>query len=90
MKPLLSVKNLNVHYGAIHAIKGISFDIFPGEVVSLFGSNGAGKTSTLRAISGLADCTGQIEFKGKICLRSLFMIVSLMGLHKVLRAVVSS
>ena len=65
MKPLLSVKNLNVHYGAIHAIKGISFDIFPGEVVSLIGSNGAGKTSTLRAISGLADCTGQIEFKGK-------------------------
>ena len=65
MKPLLSVKNLNVHYGAIHAIKGISFDIFPGEVVSLIGSNGAGKTSTLRAISGLADCTGKIEFKGK-------------------------
>ncbi len=62
---LLKVENLEVYYGAIHAVKGISFEIKKGEVVSLIGSNGAGKTSTLRAISGLAQAKGRINLNGK-------------------------
>ena len=50
---LLSVKNLKVHYGVINAIKDISFDVEEGEIVALIGANGAGKTSTLHAISSL-------------------------------------
>lgn len=62
---LLSVKDLQVFYGAIHALKGISFEVRQGEIVSLIGSNGAGKTTTLRAISGLAQAQGQILLEGK-------------------------
>lgn len=50
---MLEVKDLNLYYGAIHALKGISLTVKDGELVSLIGSNGAGKTSTLHAISGL-------------------------------------
>lgn len=50
---MLQVKDLNVYYGGIHALKGISFHINAGEIVTLVGSNGAGKSTTLRAISGL-------------------------------------
>lgn len=63
--PVLSVKNLKVSYGAIEAVKGISFEIFPGEVVSLIGANGAGKTTTLRAISRLLPSSGEILLNGK-------------------------
>ncbi|HEV7927298.1 MAG TPA: ABC transporter ATP-binding protein [Verrucomicrobiae bacterium] len=52
-------------YGAITALHGISFDVAPGEIVTLIGSNGAGKTSTLRAISGLVKCRGQILYQGR-------------------------
>lgn len=62
---LLQVQNLNVHYGSIHAIKGISFYVKKGEIVSLIGANGAGKTTTLRALSGIADSKGEILFKNK-------------------------
>lgn len=62
---LLKVENLNVYYGAIHALKGISFHINEGEVVSLIGANGAGKTTTLRAISGLVDSTGGMILRGE-------------------------
>src|SRR6266404_499002 len=62
--PLLSVKDLFVSYGAIEAVKGISFEIFPKEIVSLIGANGAGKTTTLRAISGLLPSSGQILLNG--------------------------
>ncbi len=51
-QPLLSVRDLVVHYGGIEAVKGISFDIGQGECVSLIGANGAGKTTTLKAITG--------------------------------------
>ncbi len=62
---LLSVENLEVYYGAIHALKGISFKVNKGEVVSLIGSNGAGKTTTLHALSGLVTCKGSVQIKGK-------------------------
>jgi len=61
---LLSVENLNVYYGAIHALQGISFHVEPGEIVTLIGANGAGKSTTLRTISGLLHPrTGSIRFK---------------------------
>jgi branched-chain amino acid transport system ATP-binding protein len=50
---LLEVNNLNVYYGAIHALQGISFNVAEGEIVTLIGANGAGKSTTLRTISGL-------------------------------------
>jgi len=62
---LMSVQQLEVYYGAIHAVKGINFDVHEGEIVSLIGSNGAGKTSTLRAICGLAQAQGKILLEGK-------------------------
>lgn len=55
---MLKVENLNVHYGAIHAIKGVSFDVSKGEIVTLIGANGAGKSTILRAISGLIKPSG--------------------------------
>ncbi len=67
MEPILSVSNLHYHYGKIHALNGVSFDVYPGEIVSLIGSNGAGKTTLLRTISGLLgkNSGGSITFKGK-------------------------
>jgi len=65
MDLMLSVKDLDVYYGAIHAIKGISFEVNEGEIVTLIGANGAGKTTTLHAISGLVKPkNGEIAFCG--------------------------
>ncbi len=64
-KPILSVANLEVFYGAIQALRGISFHVNQGEVVSLIGANGAGKTTSLRAISGLVPSRGQMTFLGE-------------------------
>ncbi|QDK39104.1 ABC transporter ATP-binding protein [Bdellovibrio sp. NC01] len=61
--PIIQAENLNVHYGSIHALKGITFQVNKGEVVSLIGANGAGKTTTLRALSGLVPCTGKLYFE---------------------------
>jgi branched-chain amino acid transport system ATP-binding protein len=62
----LEVENLNVYYGAIHALHGISFQVEEGEIVTLIGANGAGKSTTLRTISGLLQPrTGFVKFKGK-------------------------
>ena len=63
---LLNVENLEVSYGLIKAIKGISFHVEEGEIVALIGSNGAGKTTTMHAVSKLMEPdTGKIEFAGK-------------------------
>ncbi|MBR2775276.1 MAG: ABC transporter ATP-binding protein [Selenomonadaceae bacterium] len=63
---MLEVKDINVYYGAIHAIKGISLAVEEGEIVTLIGANGAGKSTTLRTISGLLKPkTGEINFLGK-------------------------
>lgn len=63
-KTILSVENLNVFYGGIHALKDISFTVGEGEIVSLIGANGAGKTTSLRAISGIVPFSGNINFNG--------------------------
>ena len=66
MDPILKVENINVYYGSIHAIKGISFEVNEGEIVTLIGANGAGKSTTLNTISGLLHSkTGHIEFMGE-------------------------
>ena len=63
---MLEVKDLEVHYGVIRAIKGISFEVNEGEVISLIGANGAGKTTTLHAVSGLlSKSAGSVTFMGK-------------------------
>ena len=62
---MLDVKDLNVYYGKIHAIKNISLTVEEGELVSLIGANGAGKTSLLTAIMGKIPSTGQISFEGE-------------------------
>jgi branched-chain amino acid transport system ATP-binding protein len=63
---VLQVENLNVYYGAIHALQGISFNVNEGEIVTLIGANGAGKSTTLRTLSGLLRSrTGSITFKGQ-------------------------
>jgi branched-chain amino acid transport system ATP-binding protein len=75
---LLKIENLSVHYGAIQALHGVSIAVEPGEIVTLIGANGAGKSTTLRAVSGLVKpSAGTIAFDGK----------SLAGLapHKILR-----
>ena len=66
MSTILKVDDINVYYGSIHAIKGISFEVNEGEIVTLIGANGAGKSTTLNTISGLLHSkTGHIEFLGE-------------------------
>ena len=66
MSTILKVDDINVYYGSIHAIKGISFEVNEGEIVTLIGANGAGKSTTLNTIAGLLHSkTGHIEFMGE-------------------------
>ena len=66
MAALLSVKDMNVYYGVIHAVKGVSFEVEEGDIVTLIGANGAGKSTILKTISGmLRSKTGSIAFADK-------------------------
>ena len=66
MMSLLKVDDIHVYYGAIHAIKGVSFEVNEGEIVTLIGANGAGKSTTLNTVSGLLKPrSGLISFEGK-------------------------
>ena len=63
---MLKVNDINVYYGSIHAIKGVSFEVHQGEVVTLIGANGAGKSTILQTVSGLLRSkTGSVEFLGE-------------------------
>jgi len=65
-EPILKVENLETHYGKVAALKGISFEVHEGRIVTLLGSNGAGKSTTLRTISGLISASaGKVEFFGE-------------------------
>jgi len=64
---LLKVEDLHVYYGSIHAIKGVSFEVHEGEIVTLIGANGAGKSTTLNTVAGLMKPrTGTVTFDGKV------------------------
>lgn len=64
--PLLKFESVSVHYGAIQAIRDVSFEVRKGEIVTLIGANGAGKTTTLRVVSGLTRCSsGRVTYKGE-------------------------
>ena len=66
MAPILKVDDINVYYGSIHAVKGVSFEVNEGEIVTLIGANGAGKSTTLNTVSGLLRSkTGSITFAGE-------------------------
>ena len=63
---MLEIRDLNVYYGGIHALKGISLEVEEGQIVSMIGSNGAGKSSMMNAISGIVKYkSGEILYKGK-------------------------
>ena len=63
---MLKISDLNVYYGSIHAVKGVSFEVEEGEIVTLIGANGAGKSTTLNTVAGLLrPRTGSIEFEGE-------------------------
>ncbi|MGT2935130.1 ABC transporter ATP-binding protein [Streptococcus castoreus] len=81
---MLSVKNLSVSYGAIEAVRDVSFDVNEGEVVTLIGANGAGKTSILRTISGLVKPkSGSISFLGQDILKQPARKIVAAGLSQV-------
>jgi len=81
-EPMLKIDNINVYYGAIHALKGISLEVYPGEIVTLIGANGAGKSTTLRTISGLLKPKdGSITFEGEN--------IAGVKAHKIVRAGIS-
>lgn len=65
MSDLLTVNQLSVHYGGIQAVRDVSFSVKEGEQTTLIGANGAGKSSTVRAITGLEPFSGEILFNGK-------------------------
>ena len=78
MGEMLSVKDINVYYGSIHAIRDVSFHVNEGEIVTLIGANGAGKTTTMHAISGLLKLrSGEIDYCGHT--------ISKMEAHKIIR-----
>ncbi len=80
---MLEVKDLNVYYGLIHALKGVSFEVNEGEIIALIGANGAGKTTILHTITGLLQAkSGSIAFEGKDITRMPgYKIVSLGMAH---------
>jgi branched-chain amino acid transport system ATP-binding protein len=77
MRPLLSVRNLSVSYGAIRALKGASIDVYPGEIVAVIGANGAGNSTMMNAIMGdVSRCGGEITLGGKPLPSRSFQVVS--------------
>ena len=81
---MLSVQNINVYYGKIHAVKDVSFEVNDGEIVTLIGANGAGKSTVLKTVSGLLhSTTGSITFENKELLRVAAHKIVPMGLAHV-------
>ena len=81
---MLELKNLNVFYGGIHALKDVSLTVNYGEIVTLIGSNGSGKTTTLRTISGLEKAkSGEILFEGQDLVKKHASDIVKMGISHV-------
>lgn len=81
---LLSVENLHVYYGNIHALKGVGLEVSEGQIVSLIGANGAGKTTTLQTISGLLPMKeGKITYQGKEITKTKSHIITKLGIAQV-------
>ena len=79
---MLNVKNLHAFYGKSHVLHGVSFEVKPGEIVALLGRNGSGRSSTAKAIMGLVDCQGSVnwktsKFEGEIVGRKAYQIAHL-------------
>ena len=72
---MLKIEDLNVYYGGIHALRGVSIDVPQGEIVTIIGSNGAGKSSLLNAISGMVKYQGQILYEGQPLSTKPFRVV---------------
>jgi branched-chain amino acid transport system ATP-binding protein len=62
---MLKVENLHAFYGKSHVLHGVQFDVGPGEIVALLGRNGSGRSTTAKAIMGMVDCTGTVQWKGQ-------------------------
>ncbi|MBK0393369.1 ABC transporter ATP-binding protein [Ramlibacter algicola] len=62
---MLKVENLHAFYGKSHVLHGVHFDVNPGEIVALLGRNGSGRSTTAKAIMGMVDCTGSVQWKGQ-------------------------
>jgi branched-chain amino acid transport system ATP-binding protein len=75
---MLKIDNLHAFYGKSHVLHGVSFDIHPGEIVSLLGRNGSGRSTTAKSIMGLVECQGSIDWKGQAILdKKAFQIAHL-------------
>jgi branched-chain amino acid transport system ATP-binding protein len=75
---VLTVKNLHAYYGKSHVLHGVTFDVQPGEIVALLGRNGSGRSTTAKAIMGLVDCQGSINWKnGEILGKEAYQIAHL-------------
>jgi branched-chain amino acid transport system ATP-binding protein len=62
---MLKIENLHAYYGKSHVLHGVQFDVQPGEIVALLGRNGSGRSTTAKAIMGLVECQGDIQWRGK-------------------------
>jgi branched-chain amino acid transport system ATP-binding protein len=62
---MLKIENLHAYYGKSHVLHGVNFDVAPGEIVALLGRNGSGRSTTAKAIMGLVECQGRIDWKGQ-------------------------
>jgi len=81
LEPLLAVKNLEAWYGESHVLHGISFDVKPGEVITLLGRNGAGKTTTMKSIMGLmSKRKGSVQFQGRELIQSPARVIAREGI----------
>jgi len=62
---MLKVENLHAYYGKSHVLHGVSFEVQPGEIVALLGRNGSGRSTTAKAVMGMVDCSGTVDWKGR-------------------------
>ena len=77
---MLNIDNLHAYYGKSHVLHGVSFNVQPGEIVASLGRNGSGRSTTAKAIMGLVDCQGDINWKGEQILGKKAFQIAHLGL----------